>query len=127
MGSLVKRERIRKGIETIELANMIGAHRETIYLLERDVKIPGFEYLKKIGEVLDIDICKYDEMYRFSSNIDANLAAIAKNLNMNYKELAEYVGINANNIYKWKYGHKNISRKFFETLKEKLGSDLHIE
>ena len=59
MGMRIKLKRIEKRFKQYEMAEMVGISREYLRLIENDIaKNPSISVMKKISEVLKIQICE---------------------------------------------------------------------
>lgn len=118
LGTAITAARIKKGMTQRELAKLIGVHYDTIYVLEKDTQMLNVKYLKQISEILDIDLGLYDDYYHFAVNTSDNIRALRAKLGMSRKELADRIKINTSTVTNWENGKTNISRKFYQKLKD---------
>lgn len=127
LGTAIQKARMEKEMTTTQLADLIEVNPELINYLESDTKVPAFWNLVKLEKILQVDISKYDNRYRFNTNAATNLKITRKNLKMTRKEFWEYAGCSKSNLDNWEYFRKAISKSHFDNLVEKLGDDLYIE
>ncbi|HHX62805.1 MAG TPA: helix-turn-helix transcriptional regulator [Epulopiscium sp.] len=126
LGSAICMARTKKGLTQKELANLLGVHKETIYSLEKDDRLLRMNYLKQLGEILDMDLAAHDDYYKFAINTSQNLKKVRENLGMTFAQFADFTGINVTSIRRMENGEYFISKKYFNALKEKLGHDFYI-
>ena len=122
LGSAVLMARTKKGLTQKELANILGVHSGTIYSLEKDKNLLRMSYLKRLSEILEIDLADYDDYYRFAINTPGNLKRVRDKLSMTPVQFAKYSEFHVESIRRMENGEHYISRKYFSKLKEKLES-----
>ena len=56
LGMRIKLARTRRGLNQAELARAIGISKNSMNLIERDMSNPGFAWVQKIAEVLNVSL-----------------------------------------------------------------------
>jgi transcriptional regulator with XRE-family HTH domain len=56
LGMRIKLARTRRGLNQAELARAIGMSKNSMNLIERDLRNPGFSWVQKIAEKLNVSL-----------------------------------------------------------------------
>ena len=56
LGMRIKLARTRRGLNQAELARAIGISKNSMNLIERDLRNPAFRWVQKIAEVLNVSL-----------------------------------------------------------------------
>ena len=103
------------------LAALLGVHSDTIYLLEKDKALLHVKYMIKLEQILECEICKYDEYLSFAKDTAKNIRTIRKTKSR--KDFANELGVSLSVITSWENGYTFISRKYYALIKKQLQSN----
>ncbi|MCR2042690.1 helix-turn-helix transcriptional regulator [Anaerosalibacter massiliensis] len=116
----MRKQRNIKGLTAEELGNLCGVSKNTIYSYESNNAVPTSNVMKKIVNVLDVDV-KYfeDDYYNFvlSENYTDYLKEWRKLLRV--EELEEKLGVSYASYSSWEKG-SFMARNTFNKIKNRL-------
>ena len=99
IGNNIRKFRTERGLSLEKLAEISSISSNHLGLIERGIKTPGIDTLKKISKSLNVSLI--DILHDFENKNDTIKKILLKLNTMNSKELESIYTI-INEVYKWK-------------------------